>query len=97
MHRAPSLRVQQVQTYDAVAVDVRVHGNGAVGRRAEDDLGRLDRVVFGEGEAQAVEVCGRVERVVEHGDVHVPFFEVGRGDEGDAGWEGALDLGGGGG
>ena len=95
MHRAPSLCVQQIETYDAVAVDVRVHGNRTVGRRAEDDLGRFDRVVLGECEAQAVEIGGRVERVIEHGDVHVPFLEVRRGHEGDAGWEGALDLGGG--
>ena len=92
VHGAPSLCVQQVQTYDAVAVNVRVDGNGTVGRGAEDDLGRLDRVVIGEGEAQAVEICGWVERVVEDGDVHQPFFEVGRGDKCDAGWESALDL-----
>jgi hypothetical protein len=44
MHRAPSLRVQQVQAYNAVAVDVRVHGNRALRRRAENHLGRFYRV-----------------------------------------------------
>lgn len=72
-----------------------VHRNGTVGAIAEDDLGRLDGVVLGEAEAQAVQICGRVERVVEDGDVHLPFFEVWRGHERDAGWEGFLDLGGG--
>ena len=59
----------------------------------ENDFGCFDRVGSGEEEAEAVFVAGWVERVVEDGDVHRPFAEVGRGDEGYAGWEGALDLG----
>jgi hypothetical protein len=93
MHRTPPLSVQQIQANNAIAVNVRVHGNRALRRRSELHLGRFDRVGVGESEPQAVEVCGRVDGVVEDGDVHLPFFEVGRGDEGDAGWEGALDLG----
>lgn len=90
------MRIQQIQTNNAVAVNVRVHRNRTLGRRAEDDLRRLDRVGGRESEAQPVEVCGRVERVVQHGDVHLPFFQVWGGDEGYAWGEGALDLVGGG-
>lgn len=71
---------------------MRVHRYRSLGSRAEDDLGRLDGVGGREGEAQAVEVCGRVERVIEDGDVELPFFQVGGGDEGYAWGEGALDL-----
>jgi hypothetical protein len=92
VHRTPALRVQQIQAYDPVAVDVGVHRNGAVGGGEEDYFGRFDRVGGGEGELEAVLVGRRVEGVVEDRDVHLPFFEVGRGDEGYAGGEGALDL-----
>jgi len=96
VHRTPTLRVQQIQTNYPVAVDVRVHGNVAVRRGEKDDFGRFDRVGGGEAEFEPVFVGGRVERVVEHCDVHLPFFQVGRGDEVDAGRECSLDLGRGG-
>lgn len=92
MHRTPALRIQQVQTYNPVAVDVRVHRDGAVRGREEDDFGRFDGVRGGEVETQAVLVGGRVDGVVEDGNIHLPFFQVGGGDERYAGWEGALDL-----
>lgn len=92
MHGTPTLRVQQIEAYDPIAVDVRVQGDAAVGRGQEDDFGRFDRVGGGEVEAQTVLLCGRVDGIVEHGDVHLPFFQVGRGDECDAWGELALDL-----
>ena len=43
-------------------------------------------------EAQAVDVGGRVERVIEDADVHCPFAQVGGADEGYARWEGGVEL-----
>jgi hypothetical protein len=40
--RRPALFVQQVQTYNAVGVDVRVHGYGVRLVADEDDLGSLE-------------------------------------------------------
>ena len=44
-----------------------------VGDKLECHFGRFDGVGGAELEAQAVDVGGRVERVVEDADVHCPF------------------------
>lgn len=96
LHGAPALAVEQVEADDAVAVDVRVHGHGPrrVGQRQEHDLGRLDRVVGWEAEAQAEGLRPVQWVAVQHADVHVPFFKVCGRDEGYAGGERGLELGG---
>ena len=63
-----------------------------VGNQLERYFGRLDGVGGGELEAQAVDVGGWIDGVVEDADVHCPFAEVGGADEGDAGWEVGVDL-----
>jgi len=92
---APAGAAEQVEADDAVAVDVRVHGDGPRGLGAgdEDDFGDFDGVVAREAEAQA-EGLREVDGVrIQDLDVHVPFGEVGRGDEGDAGGEGGVHFG----
>ena len=56
LHRTPALRAQQIETDDAVGIDVRVYGDGAAGRRAgeEEDLRSFDGVVGAEAEAETV-------------------------------------------
>ena len=82
MHGTPALRIQQIQTYNPVAVDVWVQRDLALGlgEGLEDDFGRFDGVGGGEGEAQPVDVGRGVDGVVEDADVHGPFAEVGGGD-----------------
>lgn len=63
-----------------------------IGEREERDLGCFNRVVLAEEEAESVRFVGWVDGVVGDGDVHVPFAEVLGGDEGDAWWEGTLNL-----
>ncbi len=94
VHRTPSLTIQQVQTYNTIRVDVRVQRylSHRVFTYLEGYLWSFDRVGRREDEAQPVCRGGWVERVVENGEVHRPFAEVGSGDEGDAWREGALDL-----
>ena len=95
MHGTPTLRIQQIQTYDAVTVDVRVERDFPLGARdlCEDYFGGFYGVGGGEHEAEPVLVGGGVEGVVEDGHVHLPFAEIGGGDEGYAWWEGAVELG----
>lgn len=94
MHRAPALGIQQIETDDAVAVDVGMEGYGSrgVGGGGEDDFGRFDGVGGREGEFEAVGFVGGVDGVVGYAEVHFPGPEVGGGDEGYAGCEAVLDL-----
>nr|POE49419.1 hypothetical protein CFP56_50336 [Quercus suber] len=95
VHGAPALRVQQIEADDAVGVDVRVQGDAARrggGRREEDDFRGFDRVRGRKVEAEAEVLVRCVQRVVGHGEVHVPLAQVVRGDERYAGREAALDL-----
>jgi len=49
MHRTPRLPIQQIQTNDAVRIDVRVHGDFvALGVDDKGHLWSFDRVVVGE-------------------------------------------------
>lgn len=41
LHGAPPLVSQQIEAYDSVRVDVRVHGNWAAGPLHEGDFGRF--------------------------------------------------------
>lgn len=95
MHWAPTLRIQQVQADDAIGIDVRMQRNLPLRatQSHKDHLGSLDGVAGAEHEFEAVDVGGRVEGVVEDGEIHLPFAEVGGGNEGDAGGKGAVDFG----
>lgn len=91
LHRTPPLTRQQVETYDTVAVDVRVQRDVARRRRAadEDYLGRFDGIRGAEGELQA-EGCVGVEGVGGgDGDVDEPGLEVVGADESEALCEGS--------
>lgn len=56
-------------------------------------LGGFDGVFFGESETQAIGLVG-VDGVggVKNGEVHRPGVEVGGRDEGNAWWEGVVEL-----
>ena len=54
VNRRPSCAVQQVETYDAVGVDVRVHRYRVGFVTDEDDFGSLDGIALGEGELQPI-------------------------------------------
>jgi len=86
LHRTPPLTRQQIQTDDAVAVDMWVQRDVARWRRRpdEDYFGRFDRVRVAEGELET-EGRVRVQRVGA-GDRHVddPGFEVVGAYEGQA-------------
>ena len=91
LHGTPALTRQQVETDYAVAVDMRMEGDGARGRGGadEDDFRCFDRVRCAEGELQAVRVvCVHWMRGGDR-DVHCPDLEVGGGYQSDARGEGA--------
>jgi hypothetical protein len=58
MHGTPSLLVEQIQTDDAVRVDVWVHGNLVCGVVNKYHLRRFDWVIIGEAEAEAEHLAG---------------------------------------
>lgn len=70
VHWRPALLVQQIQTYYAVRVDVRVDWYWVFGIFHKDNLGSFDGVVIAEFELQAVRFVFIEGVVVKDADVH---------------------------
>lgn len=91
LHRAPSLLAQEVETDDAVRVDVGVYRYWPVGLLDEGHFRRFYRVLVPKPEHEPVDVW--VERVVVKDlDIKVPSLEIVGGHERDASWEVAIDF-----
>lgn len=91
LHWAPSLLTQQVQTDDAVRVDVGVYRYWSVGLLDEGHFRRLDWVLVPKPEHQPVDIW--VEWVVvENLDIQVPRLEIVGRHERDARREVAGDF-----
>lgn len=92
LNRTPALLTQEVETYDAVRIDVRMYWYWSVGLLDEGHFGRLYWVLGPESKHQS-EGLVEIERiVVEDFDIEVPCLEVVGRNEGDASWEAAIDF-----
>lgn len=92
LHWTPALTAEQIETNDAVRIDVGMHRNRSLGRLNECDLGGLYRVLLGELELEPVDLILIQRVVVQNPDIHEPFFETISRNEIDTGGQTGVQL-----